>query len=63
VSGNAQEEKIPVMLKDLVFWPIPGIVVIEGPGFSANMQGYLLSTVKMVRYEGLEGRLRHYFEP
>jgi len=59
-SGTA-EEKIPATIQDIQYWPIPGIVVIEGEGFSANMQGYLLSTGKVVWFEDLEAWLRLYF--
>lgn len=59
-TGTA-EEKIPATIKDIEHWPIPGIVVIEGAGFSNNMVGYLLSTGKVVWYEDLEDWLRLYF--
>jgi hypothetical protein len=42
-------------------WPIPGIVVIDGKGFSENMQGYLMSTGKVVWFSDLEDWLRLYF--
>jgi len=60
VAGSA-EEKIPAMLKDIEFWPIPGIVTIEGPGFSRGMENYLLASGKVVNYEDLEDWLRLYF--
>jgi len=59
-SGSA-EEKIPATIKDIESWPIPGIVVIEGKGFSSNMQGYLMSTGKVVWFDDLEDWLRLYF--
>lgn len=59
-SGTA-EEKIPATIQDITHWPIPGIVVIDGEGFSANMQGYLMSTGKVVWYGELEEWLRLYF--
>ncbi len=59
-SGTA-EEKIPATVKDIEFWPIPGIVVIGGEGFSQNMQGYLMSTGKAVWFEELQEWLRLYF--
>ncbi len=59
-SGTA-EEKIPATIKDIESWPIPGIVVIGGEGFSQNMRGYLMSTGKVVCFEDLEGWLRLYF--
>lgn len=59
-SGTA-EEKIPATIQDIAHWPIPGIVVIDGEGFSSNMQGYLMSTGKVVWYGELEEWLRLYF--
>lgn len=59
-SGTA-EEKILATIQDIAHWPIPGIVVIDGEGFSANMQGYLMSTGKVVWYGELEEWLRLYF--
>jgi hypothetical protein len=48
-------------VKDIEFWPIPGVVVIGGEGFSENMQGYLMSTGKVVWFEELQEWLRLYF--
>jgi hypothetical protein len=59
-SGSA-EEKIPATIKDIEYWPIPGIVVIDGPGFSENMKGFLMATGKAVWFEDLEDWLRLYF--
>lgn len=60
-GGGSAEEKIPATIKDIESWPIPGIVIIEGEGFSENMQGYLMSTGKVVWFEDLEEWLRLYF--
>ncbi len=60
-SAGSAEEKIPATIKDIESWPIPGIVVIEGEGFSENMQGYLMSTGKVVWFEDLKEWLRLYF--
>jgi hypothetical protein len=59
-SGSA-EEKIPATIKDIEFWPIAGIVVIDGPGFSENMKGFLMATGKAVWFEDLEDWLRLFF--
>lgn len=59
-AGSA-EEKIPATVADIAAWPIPGIVVIGGSGFSANMRQYLISTGKAVDFEDLEDWLRLYF--
>ncbi|MEM4204879.1 MAG: hypothetical protein QXS54_12495 [Candidatus Methanomethylicaceae archaeon] len=60
-TSGTVEEKIPATIQDIAHWPIPGIVVIDGEGFSANMQGYLMSTGKVVWYGELEEWLRLYF--
>lgn len=59
-SGSA-EEKIPATIQDIESWPIPGIVVIAGDGFSSNMQGYLMSTGRVVWLDDLQDWLRLYF--
>jgi len=55
------EEKLPSLVRDIEAWPIPGIVVFDGPGFSANMRLYLYSTGKAVALEDLEDWLRLFF--
>ncbi len=60
-SRGTAEEKIPTTIQDIESWPIPGIVVIAGPGFSENMQGYLMATGKVVWFGDLEAWLRLYF--
>lgn len=59
-SGTA-EEKIPATIEDIESWPIPGIVVIHGKGFSSNMQGYLMATGKVIWFDDFEDWLRLYF--
>ena len=60
VAGSA-EEKIPATIRDIEAWPIPGLVVYEGVGFSTNMRSYLLSTGKAVAFNDLEDWLRLFF--
>lgn len=60
-TGGTAEEKIPATIQDIAHWPIPGIVVIDGEGFSSNMQGYLMSTGKVVWFNDLEDWLRLHF--
>ena len=60
-TGGTAKEKIPATIQDIAHWPIPGIVVIDGEGFSTNMQGYLMSTGKVVWFDELEDWLRLYF--
>lgn len=59
--GGSAEEKIPATIQDIASWPIPGIVVIAGEGFSTNMQGFLMSTGKVVWFDELEDWLKLYF--
>lgn len=58
--GSA-EEKIPATLEDIRAWPIRGIVVYSGAGFSKNMQSYLLSTGMAVELVDLKKWLELYF--
>jgi len=60
-GGGSAEEKIPATVQDIGSWPIPGIVVIAGEGFSDNMSGYLMSTGKVIWFEDLDDWLRLYF--
>src|SRR3954471_18383273 len=60
VIGSA-EEKIPAIIKDIEAWPIPGLVVFAGPGFSENMRSFLISTGKAVEFEELPPWLCLYF--
>ena len=58
--GSA-EEKIPATLEDIRAWPIRGIVVYAGAGFTANMQSYLLSTGMAVELSDAAKWLELYF--
>lgn len=60
VSGSA-EEKIPATIDDIAAWPIPGIVVFHGAGFSGHMRSWLQAAGKAVELEDLETWLRLYF--
>jgi hypothetical protein len=60
VKGTA-EEKIPATIKDIDAWPIRGIVVYRGDGFSPNMELYLLSTGCAVEFNDLRKWLELYF--
>ena len=59
-KGTA-EEKIPATIEDIGAWPIRGLVVYDGPGFSPNMESYLISTGKAVRLDELRQWLQLYF--
>ena len=58
--GSA-EEKIPTTIQDIAAWPIAGIVVFGGEGFSPHMRSFLISSGKAVALEDLEPWLRLYF--
>ncbi|MHB2026209.1 MAG: PD-(D/E)XK nuclease superfamily protein [Elusimicrobiota bacterium] len=60
-TAGTAEEKIPSTIKDIGAWPIPGIVVFDGPGFSAHMRSYLISTGKAVEFPDLENWLKLFF--
>lgn len=60
-GGGSAEEKLPGLVHDIEAWPIPGLVVFEGPGFSDNMRIYLYSTGKAVAFDELEDWLRLFF--
>jgi hypothetical protein len=60
VTGTA-EEKIPAIINDIAAWPIPGLVVFSGAGFTDNMKLFLISTGKAVEFPDLEPWLRLFF--
>jgi hypothetical protein len=60
-TPGTAEEKIPATIDDIRPWPIRGIVVFSGPGFSSNMAAYLQSTGMAVQLEDLQSWLRLYF--
>jgi hypothetical protein len=36
-GGGSAEDKVPATIQDISAWPIPGVVVFGGDGFSAKM--------------------------
>jgi hypothetical protein len=60
VAGTA-EEKIPTTIQDIRAWPIEGIVVFDGEGFSAFMRSFLIASGRAVEFPDLEAWLRLYF--
>ncbi|MEO6574230.1 MAG: PD-(D/E)XK nuclease superfamily protein [Polyangiaceae bacterium] len=60
VSGSA-EEKIPAVIQDIGAWPIDGIVVFSGEGFSSNIRSFLLASGRAVDLVDLEAWLRLFF--
>src|ERR1700750_2256061 len=37
-TAGSAEEKIPAIIQDISAWPIPGLVVFSGIGFSENIK-------------------------
>ena len=60
-ARGSAEEKIPATIQDIAAWPIPGLVVFAGDGFSENIKSYLYSTGKAVALSELEPWLRLFF--
>ncbi len=60
-SSGSAEEKIPSTIDDIAAWPIPGLVVFHGPGFSSHMRSFLQASGKAVELSELETWLRLYF--
>jgi len=60
VPGTA-EEKIPSVINDIAAWPIPGLVVFAGAGFTDNMRLFLISTGKAVEFSELSPWLCLFF--
>jgi hypothetical protein len=59
-SGSA-EEKIPAIIQDIAAWPIPGLVVFSGAGFSTNIKSFLIASGRAVDLDDLEAWLRLFF--
>ncbi len=59
-SGTA-EEKIPATVEDIRAWPIRGLVVFSGEGFSEHIKSFLHSTGMAVELPDLEKWLELYF--
>lgn len=60
-TAGSAEEKIPTTIQDIEAWPIPGIVVFAGEGFSPHMRSFLIASGKAVLFEDLESWLRLFF--
>ncbi len=59
-QGTA-EEKIPATIQDIASWPIPGIVVLRGEGFSDQIKAFALATGRAVLFEDFRDWLILYF--
>ena len=60
-GGGSAEEKVPATIQDISAWPIPGVVVFGGDGFSTNMVAYFHATGKAVALGDLGSWLRLFF--
>ena len=60
-TAGSAEEKIPAIIQDISAWPIPGIVVFSGEGFSPYMRSFLIASGRAVDLEDLEPWLRLFF--
>lgn len=60
-GGGSAEEKIPSTIQDIQAWPIPGIVVFSGDGFTQNVKSFLISTGKAVQLADLKAWLCLFF--
>jgi hypothetical protein len=58
--GSAQE-KIPATIQDIITWPIKGIVVFSGKGFTPDMRSFLVASGHAIEFEDLEDWLRFFF--
>ena len=59
-QGTA-EEKIPSTIQDIAAWPIRGLVVFSGEGFTPNMRSFLISSGKAIEFDDLREWLILYF--
>jgi len=60
-TPGSAEEKIPAIIQDIAAWPIPGLVVFSGAGFSANIKSFLISSGRAVDLGDLDPWLRLFF--
>jgi hypothetical protein len=60
-TAGTAEEKIPTTLQDIRAWPIQGLVVFAGEGFSPHMRSFLLASGRAVAFDDLEPWLRLFF--
>jgi hypothetical protein len=59
-QGTA-EEKIPSTIQDIAAWPIRGLVVFAGEGFTPNMRSFLVASGKAIEFDDLREWLVLYF--
>jgi hypothetical protein len=60
-TAGSAEEKIPAIIQDITAWPIPGLVVFSGAGFSSNIKSFLIASGRAVELEELESWVQLFF--
>ena len=60
-TPGSAEEKLDSTISDMRSWPIPGIIVLDGDGFSDHFRHYALASGKAVLLDDLELWLRLFF--
>lgn len=60
-SKGTAEEKIVATIQDMAAWPISGLLVFSGEGFSDKMRSFMIASGKAVEREDLESWLRLFF--
>jgi hypothetical protein len=60
-TAGSAEEKIPATIQDIAAWPIPGLVVFNGAGFSTNIKSFLVASGRAVELEEVEAWLQLFF--
>jgi hypothetical protein len=60
-TAGSAEEKIPAIIQDISAWPIPGLVVFSGSGFSSNIKSFLIASGRAVELEELEAWVQLFF--
>jgi hypothetical protein len=60
-TAGSAEEKIPAIIQDISAWPIPGLVVFSGAGFSSNIRSFLIASGRAVELDELESWLQLFF--
>ena len=60
-NRGSAEQKLIATLEDIKLWPIPGIIVYDGHGFSPHFESYLRSTRSAIPFENLDPWLRNFF--
>lgn len=60
-TAGSAEEKIPAIIQDIGAWPIPGLVVFAGSGFSTNIKSFLIASGRAVELDEVESWVQLFF--